>query len=307
VSLLQSSFEVKRAHAEAHLTSKAAFARAFSSSSKVLGREYHASSTGDIMWDITSPYVPFVPEEDESAMELNGYITSTGYSEENAIFWPAIWNNDERILRSHNCYMYALNDMVRANFKRCRSTLGLIDEGNVQLSEENRTESCRYTFHEPGYYFQNFVEGRAETGYMTSQEQTCTTMTLGVAADNANIKWSNSHGAKLIEQDECPEAHYMAALYTEKEAGLAGFHFYRRDHACQDEPGRLCWSHKPGILPVTDRDADDKVIKVLLQANHNYGRDVNYNHCAFFCVPQNSVAATHSDAAKGYGGSIFGR
>jgi hypothetical protein len=300
VSLLQSSFEVKRAHVEAHLTSEAAFARAFSSSSKALG------STGDDMWDITSPYVPVVPEDDQSSIELNNYIRSTGYSEEKAIWAPGIWNNDERILRSHNCYMYALNDLVRANFKRCRSTLGLADEGKVQLSPENRTEACRYTFHEPGYYFQNVIEGVETTGYEVSTETTCSVMTYRVAADNANIKWSNSQGTKLIEQDECPEAHYMAALYTDEKAG---FHFYRRDHACQEGPLRWCWSHKPGVLPATDLDSDNKIMPVLLQANHNYGKDVNYKHCAFFCVPQNSVETTHSDAAKlpYAGSSSFGR
>jgi hypothetical protein len=237
-----------------------------------------------------------IDDAEYSAKDMDWYVSGTGYSENtDASFAPDVWNTGEEIRSSHNCYMYALNDLSPRSYTRCQRTMKLVEEGQLNPSQKERPKMCRRFFHKPGYYFQNFVSGRAQTDTWFRDETSCRLMLPMLAADSPNIVWNNDHNASLKEDDACPESHYMAALFIQPKAG---FHFYRRDHACKDEPEKLCWSHKPGIMKATDKDASGNKIKSVLAADRNYG-ELNYHeHCAFFCVPENSHLRTHSDSKR---------
>jgi len=239
----------------------------------------------------------FVQNEELKDDSFHKYVEGKGYEEQrDAEFAPDVWNLSPEVKHSHNCYMYALNDLSPWSAQHCAQTRKLLQDGKLdKATKKDMPKICKRYFHKPGYFFQNYVSGRAETDVWFRDETTCKLMLPMLAADSPAIVWKNEKNTTLEETDACPENHYMASLVI---APRAGFHFYRRDHACYNDASKLCWSHKPGILNATDRDASGKVIYSVLKADRNYG-ELNYKeHCAFFCVPQNSHARTHSDSRK---------
>lgn len=69
------------------------------------------------------------------------------------------------------------------------------------------------------------------------------------------------------------------------------------------------WSHKPGSTPVSDKDADGKLIFDPLKANWDYSRKggVNYNkNCCFFIIPMNTHRPTYSHGSLSILNSISG-
>jgi hypothetical protein len=191
--------------------------------------------------------------------------------------------------------MYALNDLSPRSSVQCNQTHIHLEKGSILSSHREAPQICKHYFHKPGYYFQNFVEGRSETDVWHRNETSCKLMLPMIAADSPAIVWTNQNNMALVETDDCPKSHYMAALFIQPSAG---FHFYRRDHNCHGDESKLCWSHKPGILRATDKDASGLPIRSVLQADRNYGELHYSEHCAFFCVPQNSHARTHSDSRR---------
>ena len=107
-------------------------------------------------------------------------------------------------------------------------------------------------------------------------------MVYNIIQDNPTIK-------KTTFYDTCPKGYYKGAVvvHTNKT-----YHFYRQDK-------NVTWSHKPGILPVTNRDASNNII----YAPHISDRDwkkgkkdgINYNEfCSYLCVPTNLSMKTIS-------------
>jgi hypothetical protein len=102
-----------------------------------------------------------------------------------------------------------------------------------------------------------------------------------IMSDNPDIK-----PAHLLEK--CPSNYYKGAMTVDSGST---FHFYR-----QNPDGT--WSHKPGILPVTDVDADGKKIYIPHFANRNYadskdGSNIKYDaFCGYFCIPSNKYYET---------------
>lgn len=238
----------------------------------------------------------YTDDEDHAEGEFEKKVHSKGYREaDDALFAPDVWNTIPEIKSSHNCYMYALNDLSPRSAESCKASRELIAQGKISVTKKEENKYCKRYFHKPGYYFQNVANGRTETDVWFRDETTCRLMNPMLAADSPNIVWRNSENATLKETDNCPDRHYMAALFIHPRAG---FHFYRRDHKCEDKPDQLCWSHKPGILDASTKDASGKKIYSVLQADRNYG-ELNYSeHCSFFCVPENSHARSHSDSRR---------
>lgn len=61
------------------------------------------------------------------------------------------------------------------------------------------------------------------------------------------------------------------------------------------------WSHKPGSTPVSDRDADGRLIFDPLKANWDFSKKggANYSHnCCFFEIPMNTHKETYSSGVK---------
>jgi len=235
-------------------------------------------------------------DDAERADKFHQYTSKMGYYEKNdAVYEPDVWNLSPEIKGSHNCYMYSLNDLSPRSAEFCQKTRQAAKDGDLLTAKKDIPKVCKRYFHKPGYYFQNDVSGRDKTDVWFREETTCKLMLPMLAADSPNIVWHNDKNTTLTEADNCPANHYMSALFIMPKLG---FHFYRRDHACEDDPKSLCWSHKPGIMNATDVDASGNKIKVLLDADRNYG-ELNYSeHCAFYCVPENSQARTHSDSRK---------
>jgi len=227
---------------------------------------------------------------------LHQYVASQGYAEgDDVSFAPDVWNSALDIKNSHNCYMYALNDLSPRSAIDCRKIQSLAANGKLPVAKNQVNKICKRYFHKPGYFFQNVVSGRDKTDVWHREETTCRLMLPMLAADSPAMLWNNEKNKTLTEDDSCPDSHYMAALFIHPKAG---FHFYRRDYNCEDNPSELCWSHKPGIMKAMQVDASGKKIHRVLEADRNYG-ELNYSeHCAFFCVPQNRLARTHSDFRK---------
>lgn len=241
-------------------------------------------------------------DHEQSTDEFHEYVKSSGYSEGSDATWaPEVWNSAPEVQASHNCHMYALNDLSPRSAELCKKTQSLVQEGSMAIDKKDAPKVCKRYFHKPGYYFQNVVSGRDKTDVWFREETTCRLMNPMLASDSPAMLWKNEKNMTLTEDDSCPDAHYMAALFIHPKAG---FHFYRRDHKCEDsskdspKDNELCWSHKPGIMKATQVDASGKKIHRVLEADRNYG-ELNYSeHCAFFCVPQNRLARTHSDFRK---------
>jgi len=235
-------------------------------------------------------------DQEHSADEFHKYVKGTGYVEGADAGWaPDVWNSAPAVKSSHNCYMYALNDLSPRSAINCRKIQSLAANGKLPVAKNKVNKICKRYFHKPGYFFQNVVSGRDKTDVWHREETTCRLMLPMLAADSPAMLWNNEKNKTLTEDDSCPDSHYMAALFIHPKAG---FHFYRRDYNCEDNPSELCWSHKPGIMKATQVDASGKKIHRVLEADRNYG-ELNYSeHCAFFCVPQNRLARTHSDFRK---------
>ena len=91
--------------------------------------------------------------------------------------------------------------------------------------------------------------------------------------------------SRLLEK--CPANHYKGPMVVDP--GNT-FHFYR-----QNPNGS--WSHKPGILPVANKDASKRDIVVPHFANRDYSKiddsEINYtDFCGYYCIPINSYFET---------------
>lgn len=211
-------------------------------------------------------------------------------------FEPDHWNKNVAILRSHNCYEYALNDLDSAAAHNCHKML--------EKSPTNKKQ-CRRWFHIPGYrYHQHDLH---EAVRFNRSVVSCQHLMERVARDGEGaLLWAGPNnqpttdlsGKSWKHNGQCPTGSYMASLVVEPGRR---FHFYRRDHMCQNEEnkGNLCWSHKPGIMNATRFDSKGQEIYNLHKADRSYGKHSYTDVCGFFCVPGNDIATTHSDFYRG--------
>jgi len=218
------------------------------------------------------------------------------------VFEPHQWNSHEAVLRSHNCYEYMLNDIDPRAAHNCEEMLKK-KPSNTKVFKE-----CRRWFHIPGYgYHQHRLH---EAVKFNKSSVTCKNMMARIALDGAGtLLWSGrdnqpttkygpSSGQSWKHNDHCPDGSYMGALVVQPNKR---FHFYRRDHECQDSEnkGKRCWSHKPGILNATRFDSKGNEIFNLFKADRSYGKHSYTDVCGFFCIPSNKLAQTHSDFYRG--------
>ena len=110
----------------------------------------------------------------------------------------------------------------------------------------------------------------------------CNSMTRNILSDNPSIKPCSFY-------EKCPKGYYKGAMVIEKNKT---YHFYRQDN-------NVLWSHKPGILSVTNLDASNNVIYVPHLCDKDYKKNkdkgIKYNEfCSYFCVPINILIKTKS-------------
>tara|TARA_B110000238_G_C15999425_1_gene383749 strand:+ start:200 stop:781 length:582 start_codon:yes stop_codon:yes gene_type:complete len=183
---------------------------------------------------------------------------------------PGDWTNPV-ILNSHNCYTYFLNDHNKTTIKRCNNIC------KKNKSCKNKPSKCSKLKPQPGYYSQQFNSKTVRINTFN-----CKNMINNITQDNPSIKTSTFY-------KKCQDGYYKGALVLETDKT---YHFYRQDN-------NVMWSHKPGILKVSNVDASNKVIYAPHLADRDYKRGrkngIVYNEfCSYFCIPSNYFKKTFS-------------
>ena len=189
-------------------------------------------------------------------------------------YQPETWSHPY-IEGSHNCYAYFLNDKSNNIEVKCKE----LCLQNNKSGCPKKIDECQDLIPQPGdHYLLN------KYGNLKKKERkyTCPNMHNKLLSDNPFIKPS-----PLFKK--CPKNHYKGAAVIDR--GNT-FHFYR-----QNKDGT--WSHKPGVLPVTDKDASNKKIYIPHFADRDYSdrpRDnpITYNDfCGYYCLPLNAYIETN--------------
>jgi hypothetical protein len=187
---------------------------------------------------------------------------------------PGDWSHPY-IEGTHNCYTYFLNDKNKAVKDRCEE---LCHKHSKKCP--SKVEQCSNLKPQPGDYYQLLTHGNLNKG---DNKYTCPMMESRILSDNDMIK-------RVTYEQKCPQYYYKGAMVVDP--GHT-FHFYR-----QNEDGT--WSHKPGTLPVSNKDASDKIIYVPHGADRNYNKEnkkdgINYvDFCGYYCIPNNKYLNTHA-------------
>ena len=165
---------------------------------------------------------------------------------------PGLYNDDNAVRLSHNCYSYAMGVIDLDLVKRCRKSKG---------------KNCRTYFHQPG------ALGGDRYALNTVERRTCPNVVKLMKSDVPNITDTTFHG-------QCPATTSKIALVVDKGED---YHFYRLD-----SDGK--WSHKDGSNKVKRYDAQKQPIMNPGNAARDYtqqGSDINYEDvCGYYCVPR---------------------
>lgn len=168
-------------------------------------------------------------------------------------FNPDLWNNDEQITKTHNCYAYFLNTIDKNLAKLCKSTT---------------KNNCNNLKPQPG-----LAAGLKEIE--NKKQYTCKTMNKRIIADNPGIYIGS-------RKKPCKRGYYMGAVAIDPGST---YHFYRKDN-------NGMWSHKNGQMDAKNFDADGNIIPILKKANRRYKKQIkedelNYKKiCSYFCIPK---------------------
>lgn len=169
------------------------------------------------------------------------------------------------IRNSHNCYTYFLNDHNKKTIQKC------LHECNRNNSCNTKSSICSRFKPQPGK-FSNII----------NKSFTCNGMETTILKDNSSI-------FKTSFSDRCPKKYYKGAMVIHPNKT---YHFYRQNP-------NSTWSHKPGILSVTNKDSDGNIIFNPKEARRNYKKDsengIHYSRfCSYYCIPTNSFLKTNS-------------
>ena len=211
------------------------------------------------------------------------------------VYEPEIWNANEFIRKSHNCYSYALNIIdadlanrckliINKNTRNNRSNRGnrnRSNRGNRNHSNrvnrnrsnkrngrgtnnrkkpktKNKKRDCALLKPQPGAYSKTIKKGKYN----------CKKVTLRMFSDNPVMK-------PTLKHELCPNDHYLIALACIPDG--SDYHFYR-----QDASG--LWSHKTGGNPARNVDENNNIIYDPETADR--GRYKIF--CGYFTLPNDS-------------------
>ena len=189
------------------------------------------------------------------------------------------WNNPY-IKGSHNCYSYFLNDRKLELYNKCQTyCLKKHKKGCPK-----QTKECSKLKPQPGKFSKKLKDD--DKKYAKSDYR-CQNMEKRIMADNPDI-------IKSKFTAKCPNRYYKGAMVVDP--GHT-FHFYRK------KPDGT-WSHKPGTLSVTDKDASNNNIYIPHYADRDYTKkgkteasnsNIKYSDfCGYYCVPGNKHVTTNS-------------
>lgn len=223
------------------------------------------------MQKCTKPVKPgtdFCPEHQNCTSFLRQFVN--GYE---PTYNPNDWAHPY-IEGSHNCYAYFLDDRKDSIKVKCEE---LCLKNNKKGCPKKDSE-CRDLIPQPGDHFLMNQYGNLKK---KTRKYSCPNMHSRIIADNPQIKSS-----KLTEK--CPNGYYKGAMVVDP--GNT-FHFYRQN------PDST-WSHKPGVLPVTNKDASGKKIYIPHFADRDYTQNKNGNikyddFCGYYCIPHDNNIQTN--------------
>ncbi len=173
---------------------------------------------------------------------------------------PDLWNKKPNIKNSHNCYTYFLDNQINPVIEKCK-----------KLTSDNKSDKCGDLKPQPGDFYMLVNNGSLDS---KNRNYSCKEMNEKILNDNPSIQ-------KTTFNKKCPIGSYKGAMVVDP--GNT-YHFYR-----QNADGT--WSHKPGVLNVTDLDASGNKIYFPHIANRNYkegkSSGINYtDFCSYFCIPR---------------------
>lgn len=181
---------------------------------------------------------------------------------------PKIWNSNNDVKHSHNCYSYFLNKMDPGGIKKCSSK-----------------NDCKTA--QPGYYrglskrtYNNTRKKRTRNGFRYK----CSNVLPRIQMDNPGIQFNGKTRKK------CPAGFYEGALATTAPTQWkhTDFHFYRKD---ENIPG---WSHKTGKQDVSTIDAKGSKIFDPYYAARTYAQNDYSSFCGYFCIPEDGTVKNMS-------------
>jgi hypothetical protein len=175
-------------------------------------------------------------------------------------YQPEKWNGNPNIKESHNCYTYFLDKEVNPIKSKCK-----------HLRDANKDDKCGDLKPQPGDFYMLVNNGSLDN---KDRNYSCKIVSDRILNDNPSIQ-----KAKFYEK--CPTGSYKGAMVVDP--GNT-FHFYR-----QNADGT--WSHKPGVLDITNVDASGDRIYFPHTANRNYKESkssgINYtDFCGYYCIPR---------------------
>ena len=175
---------------------------------------------------------------------------------------------------SLNCYSYFLDDQPQAIINKCKS----LCEKKHKSGCPKKTKACSKLKPQPENYHLLLRDGNLGN---KSKNYKCPVMERKIMNDNRSLQ-------KTDFLSKCPKQHYKGAMVIDPDHT---FHFYRQN------PNGY-WSHKPGILKVSDTDATGQKIPVPHFASRNYEKgksdDINYtDFCGYYCIPTNKYKKTY--------------
>ena len=141
---------------------------------------------------------------------------------------------------------------------------------NEQIKKCVNSENCNVPFHRPGKKA-NYPVRNSKKG------QTCADTVARTLADSDG-------GYRIGFTGRCRRGFSKIAAVVDP---AADFHYYRQDKTS-------FWSHKPGAMPVTNKDSVGNPIYDPALAGRYYpaekegGHELNYNgFCGYYCIPRN--------------------
>ena len=179
----------------------------------------------------------------------------------NKRFKPDRWNNNKYIRYSHNCYEYALNKISKKDAIECKKT------------EKKKNKSCNYLKHQPG-----FASGWSR---IKNKKYTCKKLEKRIKGDNPDLY--------KTKRKKCKKGFYKIGLVVNPNKR---YHFYR-----QHDNGM--WSHKEGQTKATNKDASNKKITNLSDADMVYNDRKYTKVCGEYCIPIDKYRnSSHNEPTK---------
>lgn len=224
---------------------------------------------------------------------------------------PKKWNST---VMSHNCYAYMLNDLTKEhrdsgksqpgwaykiqkrnriyqgiNKLNCSETIrGVMKDNPVHIKSYSLSYGSKMT--PPALHYKGFLMvGPDEDFHFARQDNRMLRVYNAMIRNGSNMLDNANFLRHLLKYSEklMPEIYKYIPKSSKTLKSKLRF-LYRNSKT---------WSHKPGSTPVTDKDADGKLIFDPLKANWDFSGKggINYSkNCCFFIIPMNSHKPTFS-------------